>query len=289
MRALSLAILLVMCMAEPLIKKEMIERVKKIAKWTPAEYAENIFKGMTAEEMQQGQNLPPTADYPAQETVASESQGNVQAGASCIHEIRDQKSCVGGSFAFAVAGMLSDRCCLKKKDYGWLSPMELVSCDNKNYGCAGGWPQWAANYTVVNGLVDEKCYPYTGNNEDCPKKCKDGQVWATARPCKCVNPKTLRTLDEVKAALVNGPVAVTFEAYDDFFLYKSGIYCHKEGAFKRLISGRAVEYKDGPEPFINIAMSYGTGFGEQGFVRMCLTCCGLFNKYEKGNVACDVA
>ena len=295
MKALSLTILLVLwavCSAAPLITKEMIERVKETASWNVTEYEENIFRGVTDDEI---------ADNATPAQILSR---NLKGGArilpapmpalkidtaSCIHDVREQRGCVGGSFAFAVAGMLSDRCCMKGKDYGWLSTMELLSCDKGNYGCAGGWPLWAANYTAINGLVDEKCYPYTGNNEDCPKKCKDSQDWNTARPCKCKNLKTLRTIDDVKNALVNGPVAVTFEAYDDFFIYKSGIYCHKEGSFKRLLSGRAVEMVTSPEPYIRIAMSYGTTFGEAGYVRMCLTCCGLFNKYEKGNVACDVA
>ena len=295
MRALSLVVLLLlgtMCNAMPLVQKEMIERLKKTGKWEVAEYSENVFKGVAAEDISDDAKPTPVLtrsfEVDSQALRAPQIAPKTQT-ATCIHEVRDQRNCVGGSFAFAVVGMLSDRCCLKKKDFGWLSTMEILSCDKGNYGCAGGWPLWAANYTAINGLVDEKCYPYTGNNEDCPKKCKDKQEWTTARPCKCTNLKTLRTVDDVKAALANGPVAVTFEAYDDFFLYKSGIYCHKEGSFKRLVSGRAIEYLSDPEPHLKIAMSYGTNFGEAGFVRMCLTCCGLFNKYEKGNVACDVA
>ncbi len=286
-----LVVLAAMCSAEMLVKKELIEELKKTAKWKVTEYNKNIFKGMTDEDI-----TNPTPTQFLSQRVEMDSfamkapKVNLKSEtATCIHDIREQRSCVGGSFAFAVAGMVSDRCCLqKKKDYGWLSTMELLSCDKGNYGCAGGWPLWAANYTAMHGLVDEACYPYTGNNEDCPEKCKDKQDWKTARNCKCTNLKTLRSVDDVKAALAYGPVAVTFEAYDDFFLYKSGIYCHKGGSFKRLVSGRAIEILSDPEPHIRIAMSYGTSFGEAGYVRMCLTCCGLFNKYEKGNVACDV-
>ena len=199
-------------------------------------------------------------------------------------------SCFGSSFGFAVAGMVSMRCCQKKKEnFGWLSVMELLSCDTENYGCAGGWPIYSTKYTEANGLVPDECYPYNGNNEACPTKCHKGGDFKGSHKCKTVNAQVLKSLDDAKKALENGPIVVSFEAYADFFSYKSGIYCHTTGAFKRVFSLLAVAYTDKPKPHLTLMAPFGEKFGEKGYIRMCTTCCGMFGKYEKGNVVVDIA
>lgn len=286
-------LIVAVCSATQLIRKEMMDELKKTATWTVAEYENNIFKGMTVEELVSNQEYP--IDWTDDVTPAPQTDvktGNInwmEKSASCIHEVGNQGSCVGAPFAFAIAGMLSDRACLKGKDFGWLSTMELVSCDDDDYGCAGGWPAWAAKYTETNGLVDDKCYPFSGRNEACPTKCKDGSDWKKAHAVKCTNILKLTSLDAVKAELNNGPVVVTFEAYEDFYHYSSGIYCYTTGNFRRLMSARVVGFSDQPSPHVVLAMSFGTTFGEKGLVRMCTTCCGMFGKYDKGNVACTPA
>ncbi len=286
------------CLAEPFITKELLKNVAKTANWQATTYEDNVFKGMHKDEVTQQQQQPiivwadddvPTATKRAAD-VHSENVASInwlEKGANCVHDIKTQGECEGASFAFSIAGMISDRCCLRGKDHGWLSTMEILSCSRDNYGCTGGWPAWAMQYTVDNGLVDEACYPYVGLNEACPNKCKTNKDWKASHVCKCANPVTLPTLESVKAALVNGPVVVTFEAYDDFFAYKSGIYCHQAGGFQRLLSARVVGYSEETQPHLILAMSFGPNFGEKGYVRMCTTCCGMFGKYEKGNVACD--
>jgi len=288
MRTLILAILLTLCLCDPLITKELIEKVTAEATFEATKYEENVFKGMDTEEiMQEITSWADTEELPPMELKATKNEKAISwEGANCEHEIKNQGECSGASFAIAVAGMISDRCCLKGKDHGWLSSMELVSCSKENYGCAGGWPQWAVKYSVENGLVDEKCYPYSGKMEDCPIKCKNGGDWKSAHVCKCTNPVALVRLDDVKAALADGPVVVTFEAYDDLFTYKSGIYCHTTGKFRKLMSARVLGYSEEGQPHLILAASLGTAFGDQGKVKMCTTCCGLFGKYEKGNVAC---
>jgi len=294
MRILGVILLLAICLAEPLIKKDFLKKLRKTVPWEVTDYENNVFKGLSVEDFQDKADLPSIVldleDLPSQKK--SEMDPNainwIKKSASCIHEIKNLGECEGGSYALAVAGMVSDRCCLKGKDHGSLSAMELLSCSGDNYGCAGGWPAWAVQY-AANGLVDELCYPYSGRNEECPKKCKNGKDWNAMHVCKCSGAVALRSLADVRTALDQGPVVVTFEAYDDLFAYKSGIYCHTVGGFKRLISARVIGYSEDPQPHLVLAMPFGPLFGEKGFVRMCTTCCGMFGKYEKGNVACTPA
>ncbi|MDR3734774.1 MAG: C1 family peptidase [Acidobacteriaceae bacterium] len=286
-----IAILLIgVCLAKPLISKDFINQLKKTATWEVTEYEENVFKGIDDYDLADESKTTMDTEFLPSITPMSSLPSSINwasKGASCAHEPRNMGDCAGASFAFAVAGMVSDRCCLKDKDHGWLSTMEIVSCSEENYGCAGGWPMWATQYVASKGLVDEACYPYNGKNEDCPDKCKTSADWKASHVCKCSNPVTLRSVADLKTALTTGPAVVTFEAYDDLYAYKSGIYCHVAGRFRRLISVRVVGYSDETTAHIIAAMPFGTEFGEKGFMNMCITCCGMFGKYEKGNVACS--
>jgi hypothetical protein len=292
MRIIIAILLAALCFAEPIVRKELINNLRMTAKWEVTNYEENVFKGMDSEDLPENDKPVLDVDDLPRVTLAKSVPTHInwaEKSASCVHGIKNQGDCTGASFAFAVAGMVSDRCCLKGTDHGWLSAMELVSCSAENYGCAGGWPVWAAQYVATNGLVDEACYPYNAKNEDCPEKCKTATDWKAAHICKCTNPTTLKTLADLKSALSVGPAVVTFEAFDDLYTYKSGIYCHTAGRFRRLVSARVTGYSEEGAPHLILAMPFGEEFGEKGYLRMCTSCCGLFSKYEKGNVACTIA
>ena len=68
--------------------------------------------------------------------------------------------------------------------------------------------------------------------------------------------------------MTNGPVEVSFDVYEDFINYKQGVYIQTSGKF---LGGHAVKavgwgIDNGNEYWI-IANSWGTAWGEQGFVR----------------------
>ena len=279
-----------LCSAKPLITKELIEEVKQKATWGVTDYEENVFKGIEDEEVTDDTQEPFIAKNLRNSPDSSMSQGT-SGDFNCTLPIQTMgDACFGATFAFAVAGMVSMRCCQKKSEnLGWLSVMELVSCDTQNYGCAGGWPVYATKYVEANGLVPEICYPYNGNNEVCPTKCKNGGDFKAAHICKATNTQILRSLDDAKRALEKGPIVVSIESYADFYTYKSGIYCHTTGAFKRVISLLATNFTAQPKPHLTFMTPFGEKFGEKGYIKMCTTCCGMFGKYEKGNVVVDIA
>jgi hypothetical protein len=285
MKALLLcAFLVVLCSSKIIVTKELINELKKTATWEVTEYAENIFKGVDDDDSVNGS--PESFVINNLRQIQNDVQAN---NLDCGVPIQNMgEKCLGSTFAFAVAGMVSSRCCAKKGVPTVLSPMEIISCDSGDYGCAGGWPAYALKYVEKNGLVPDDCYPYNGQNEGCPTVCKNGKPFKDAHMCNITNIVTLKSADDVKAALKNGPIVISFDAYTDLYTYKSGIYCHTAGAFKRVMSGLVVDYAEGDKPYIRIQMPFGKTFGEEGFIRMCTSCCGLFNKYEKGNVACDI-
>ena len=107
------------------------------------------------------------------------------------------------------------------------STQDIVSCSPYSQGCEGGFPYLVAGkYAEDYGLVAEQCNPYKGADMPCQTDPKCSRTYGTAYKYiggfygACNE-------DLMKIALVNnGPIAVSFEVYDDFFNYKSGIYHH---------------------------------------------------------------
>ena len=149
-----------------------------------------------------------------------------------IHGVQDQGQC-GSCWAFGATETLADRFAIASKgaiNFD-MSAQNLVSCDTAHdMGCGGGWPTYAADYLVSTGVVALSCEPYTSG---------DGSV----APCAtaCANPSDKFTQykysnwsyfigeDALKAELVaNGPIAVAFAVYNDFFNYKDGVYTADE-------------------------------------------------------------
>ncbi len=272
MKILILALLVAAIAADNLlVTPEYTQYLKATVNWEVADYEDNVFKGWTVEEFKALLGDQESDFVPEEATLAvagpAPKEINWQ-GADCIHEIHNQGSC-GSCWAFATASVTSDRCCLQNKDYGWLSPQELMSCDKQNSGCNGGLAATALQYVQKNGLVPETCYPYAARAEACPTKCKDGKDWTASHVCKCKTLVDCGTLPLMKECLKKGPIAVRMKVYQDFTSYKSGVYCwDKRSGFLGGHAIRCVGYSDTPKPNLNCANSWGPTWGNKGYFQI---------------------
>ena len=280
MKILFVAILLAAVSCELLVTQEYTEALRKRVNWEVTPFEENVFRGWTIEEFQeilgdQDSSYIPMSRKVEMDSAQLPSEVNWK-GADCVHSIHNQGSC-GSCWAFATASVVSDRCCMQKQDYGWLSPQELVSCDKANSACQGGLAAKALEYVKANGLVPETCYPYIAKPEPCPTKCKDGGDWKAAHVCKPQELVDCGTLDGMKKCIVTGPITVRMIVYRDFTSYKSGVYCwdQKSGA----LGGHAIRgvgYSDTPVPHFYCANSWGPEWGDKGYFRIkAVETCGV--------------
>lgn len=150
-----------------------------------------------------------------------------------------------------------------------LSESQLVDCDTLSHGCNGGNKASAMKWTSTHPLETEADYPYVAQDRPCAYKPRKGVVKATKVVAVPKNDPV-----QLKAALVQGPVAVSIDASSSLFhQYKSGIItstdCGVNTDHAVLVVGWGNDAKVGD--FYIVKNSWGTKYGESGYVRIKIT------------------
>lgn len=278
--------------SEMLVTKEYTEYLKKHVSWEVVEYEDNIFRGWTIDDFKSTftQELPQAREKFPEVVAKTALPSKVIWENECIHEPRKQIFC-GAPWAFAVVGMLSDRCCLHQGvDNGWLSVSELVECDNLNNRCQDGAVAPAMEYIInAQGLVPESCFIYRGRPSSCPSSCDDGSDWASAHICSCSTAVSCTGVDGIKTCLLSGPISATFTKVSIFAYYSSGIFkCYNYPAlgYSAVTITGYVDDSTVECHWIG-RYSLGTNWGENGYIRFGCNECGIAGAITDGNIACE--
>jgi len=139
----------------------------------------------------------------------------------------------------------------------------LTCCSYCGYGCNGGYPIMAWEYWVSSGIptgdynnMTQWCQPYF--IPSCGLNCPSTSAVAPACQTGCNanftgsgNPQATATYygqssyqvaQNVTAIqteiLTNGPVEATFQVYEDFYSYNTGVYQHRTGGY---VGGHAIK------------------------------------------------
>lgn len=207
--------------------------------------------------------------------------------------IQDQENC-GASWAFSTVDVLNDR--LGKTDPTRMnltaSVQMLLSCSvlGTTNGCSALHVDAAWNHIhLSNGLVDNECYPYESGasgiattcidliNDGFNYKCPSNKKYPKNRMIKSSRAYPIRaenSNDIMTEIYENGPVQVVFKVYDDFFMYKSGIYKKSPHAkaLNNVNSYHSVKLLGwGTENNVDYwiaANSWGENWGENGYFRI---------------------
>ena len=185
-----------------------------------------------------------------------------------VTPVKDQGSC-GSCWAFSAVGNIEGQWKLAGNPLVRLSEQQLVSCDTVDAGCNGGLMLDAYDWLINNAngnVYTEESYPYvSGTGEEPQCNMSSGLVIGAS----IEGHLSLESDEDVMAAWLaeHGPLAIGVDAFA-FMSYQGGIITECEG--EQLNHGvLLVGYNtSGSVPYWVIKNSWGTDWGEDGFVRV---------------------
>ena len=233
-------------------------------------------------------SLPPPAPLASiPDAVDWRSQGKVT-------PIKDQSQC-GSCWAFSAVGAMESAQAIAN-NFTWpqsgdnlgYSEMEVVACTPDCFGCQGGWPRSAYNFISGNGGIDSEAdWSYFGAVDGCDAARRTLELVANVKGYVNVTKGDETALQQ---AIAQQPVSIAVAAAcDDFMNYGGGVLDSSCGDQESDIDhaiiavGYNLKPSNGDKAYYIVKNSWGTGWGESGYVRMavgqnidCITCEAIY-------------
>jgi len=183
-----------------------------------------------------------------------------------VTPVKNQGQC-GSCWAFSTTGSLEGAWFIATGDLSPLSEQQLVDCDTVDSGCNGGLMDNGFAFAEKNAMCTEDSYSYTARKGTCKaSSCTVGLAQGSVTGYKDVSTDSEQAL---MSAVAQQPVSIAIEAdQSSFQSYSSGVLTASCGT--KLDHGvLAVGYgTDAGTDYWKVKNSWGTSWGEQGYVRL---------------------
>lgn len=177
--------------------------------------------------------------------------------------VKNQGQCTAG-WAFATTGAVESFFRLKGQIFA-LSEQQLIDCSRPqgNAGCDGGWPSSGLNYIKANGITTKAAYPYVARDQAC--KIQGGSIRINGF-------NSFIGCNALTAQINNSPIAVAVDS-GNWQSYRSGVFSNCATSIDHSVL--LVGIVGGAWKIQN---SWGTGWGEAGYIRLAPgNTCGICN------------
>ncbi|KYR02927.1 gamete and mating-type specific protein A [Tieghemostelium lacteum] len=211
---------------------------------------------------------PPVTPVPNQPTQAGDIDWRQK---GYVTPIRNQGQC-GSCWSFTTAAALESNYLIKNGN-SLLSTLDLAEqhfVDCASNGCNGGNGNSALSALKSSGVMYEADYPYKAVTQSCPSVgSKSTFKWAGSLTVK-------NTKNDFITALQSGPFYASLYVDDGFQRYKTGVYqCSSSNTPNHAVT--VIGYNSAEDSFL-IKNSWGTWWGESGFMRIKPGTCNLFDQ-----------
>lgn len=191
-------------------------------------------------------------------------------GTGKLTPVKDQGQC-GSCYAHSTSSQMEAAVNIKMGSVNqmWFAREQLKACAGGGRGCSGGYSEDMFLYVATNGIASEVNYPYYWNQTLPCKSPLPAKVAQLASPGYTSIPNDELSL---KSAVLNGPVVVSIDA-SKWASYAGGVFTSCGTSTATGHSVIVVGYGTDPTSgmYWLIQNSWGTAWGERGFIRITRT------------------